>query len=97
MPAAFEKIGVVTKVGRLGRGCRRVSGEPIPTLTLVAAADAFGTSLVPRRATFLPGRLNALDTDARHHAIHQCDLTENPLKHRAAEAEVAHLKILLPR
>jgi hypothetical protein len=37
-----------------------------------------------------PNRGRRIDTEARHHAVHQLGLAHNPAQHRAGQAKVAH-------
>ena len=55
------------------------------------ARDAIGAGLIPRFAIIDARSDRSLDAHGLHHAIHRCDLMENPIEGWPAVAEIAHV------
>ena len=64
-------------------------------LSLAAACDAPGASLVPAHSPLDANCRGRIDADALYHAVHQLGLANDPVQHRSAVTEVAHGQLFL--
>ena len=65
--------------------------QPIATFALVATGDAVGAGFVPSCPLIDTRGDGRIDANEPHHAIHQLDLMKNPVEHRPAVTEIAHV------